>query len=62
MGHQIFHQLNFSYGKSGKSCNSRPNWKPVTLETIAKPQNKEKKDPKQETSQSLERFFQKKVR
>ena len=34
MGHQIFRQLKFSYGKSGKSCKSRPNWKPVTLETV----------------------------
>ena len=47
--------------KSGKSCKSRPDWKPVTLETVAKPQNKKKKDSKKETSQSLSVSSRKKL-
>ena len=39
----------------------KPDWKPVTLETVAKPQNKKKKDPKQETLQSLSVLPEKKL-
>lgn len=44
-----------------QSCKSRPDWKPVTLETVAKPQNKKNKDPKQETLQSLSVLPEKKL-